>query len=1122
MALRRVTARRKRNGCRDVWPIFEGAAQRPPNWPGWPDGKQFALVLTHDVEGLRGLQQCLQLAELELQAGLKSSFNFIPEGSYQLPPTLREWLVRHDFEVGVHDLQHDGKLFNSRRGFLEKAQRINQYLRDWNATGFRGGFMLRNLEWLHELEIAYDSSTFDTDPFEFQSEGAGTIFPYWIPRPLPGAGVEPKRVGGYVEVPYTLPQDSTLFLVLGEQSPEIWMRKLDWIARHGGMALVNVHPDYVDFSGRANRHRQYPVSLYSDFLAYVTKEYSGRFWNPTPKNLAIWFDGTRTAQTPPKADQSSIAQPMASPEPPPNKLRSKRAAILLYSYFPADPRPFRAAMAMQQAGMQVDLLCLSDHPGTARKEIVHGIHVFRVAMARRREAAWVYLWQYSRFFFSSFAFLLRRGLIRKYDIVHVHNMPDFLVFAAVPLKLRGTPILLDLHDPMPELMMTIYGLRDSAWQVRLLRTIERLSTEIADHVLTPNLSFVKLFTSRGIPAKKLTIVMNAPIEPEFDLGPSELRGAIGVTKDRIFRLMHHGLIAERSGIDLLIRAIAIVRNDIPALQLDIYGYPTGELPKLLALADQLGIANLVHYHGAASRTQIADAIKAADLGVVSCQPSPFTKINLPTRIFEFLSLKCPVVAPATAGIQDYFNSDQLSLYRPGDADDLAATIRWVWRNPAPVRTKIDRAHEVYLANAWTKQKATFLACLNGLIVPESRSRPRRICMVTHSFYESDNRVTRYAEALAAQGDDVEVFALRSSRQIPKKETIEGVKIYRIQERLKKNEKTLAGYLWPLVRFLVVSSWHVTRRHARRRYDLVHIHNIPDFLVFAAWYPRLTGTRVILDIHDIVPEFFVSKFVVPTRKSKTAGSAQRLLFRSLLFMERCSAAFANHIIIANHLWLDRYTERTQTQGRCTAMINYVDPKIFRPHQRHRTDTRKIVIFPGGLQWHQGIDLAIRAVAKLVPDMPALEFHIYGDGNAKESLIQLTAVLNLQDHVRFFKPLSVREISSVMANADLGVVPKRADSFGNEAYSTKIMEFMSVGVPVVVASTMVDRYYFNDTLVRFFPAGDVDALARAIHEVLSNPKTATNMVAQGSEFVTHNSWTERKREYLELVEQLAVSQ
>jgi glycosyltransferase involved in cell wall biosynthesis len=384
-------------------------------------------------------------------------------------------------------------------------------------------------------------------------------------------------------------------------------------------------------------------------------------------------------------------------------------------------------------------------------------------------------------------------------------------------------------------------------------------------------------------------------------------------------------------------------------------------------------------------------------------------------------------------------------------------------------------------------------------------------MITHSFYESDNRVIRYAETLAQRGDSVEVIALRRNPELAQEEIINGVKLYRIQDRFGKTEKSKASFLWPLIRFLFASSRFLNRLQRRQRIDLVHVHNIPDFLVFAAWYPKLKGARVILDIHDIVPEFFGSKF------GTSKGSA---LVWGLKVVEKMSAAMADHVILANHLWLEKYTARSARPEKCSVFINNVDERIFHRRPRTRTDDKVIIMFPGGLQWHQGLDIAIRAFDKMRHKVPRSEFHIYGDGNMKQQLVELAGELGLNGSVKFFNPMRIEEIAAVMAEADLGVVPKRADSFGNEAYSTKIMEFMSLGVPMVVSSTKIDRYYFNDSVVRFFESGNVDALAAAMSEVLTNDEARRSLVSQASAYVAKNNWQSRRRDYLQLVDSLCV--
>ncbi len=282
--LRRFLVKKQLKQYKDVWPILSGSQVKPNNWQGWPDGKDFALVLTHDVELQQGHDKCKQLLKVEKDLGFKSSFNFVPE-RYKVDKELREFIVREGFEVGVHGLNHDGKLFQDKKIFSERAKKINQYLKEWNSVGFRAPAMHHNLEWIGELDIEYDLSTFDTDPFEPQPDGVGTIFPFWVE----GKDGRP----GYIEMPYTLVQDFTLFILMKEKSPAIWIDKLAWISKNGGMTLVNIHPDYLNFENKRELE-QFPVNYYSDFLKFVKKNYNGKYWNELPLEVAAYYKRTIT------------------------------------------------------------------------------------------------------------------------------------------------------------------------------------------------------------------------------------------------------------------------------------------------------------------------------------------------------------------------------------------------------------------------------------------------------------------------------------------------------------------------------------------------------------------------------------------------------------------------------------------------------------------------------------------------------------------------------------------------------------------------------------------------------------------------------------------------------------
>ena len=280
IAVRRMIAERKRRVTSEVWPIDPASARPPEGWRGWPEGKRFALVLHHDVDSLRGLERSLELMEIERQRGFRSSFNFVPE-DYPTPLRVIETLRAAGFEVGVHGLKHDGKLFRHPVEFCAKAPRINDYLRRWGAVGFTSPSMLRKLSWIAELDIEHSCSTFDTDPFEPQSDGAGTIFPF--------VAANESGSRSYVELPYTLPQDHGLFVILREKDIGIWKRKVDWIAWNGGMVALNSHPDYMAFDGDAAGPEEYPVGRYIELLDYIRSAYAGQYWHVLPREMARFW-----------------------------------------------------------------------------------------------------------------------------------------------------------------------------------------------------------------------------------------------------------------------------------------------------------------------------------------------------------------------------------------------------------------------------------------------------------------------------------------------------------------------------------------------------------------------------------------------------------------------------------------------------------------------------------------------------------------------------------------------------------------------------------------------------------------------------------------------------------------
>jgi len=230
----------------------------------WPANYAYALVLTHDIETEKGQAQVRKIVELETEYGFRSSFNFVPE-RYKLDLKLIQDLQDRGFEVGIHGLKHDGKLFSSKRIFDRRIKKINQYLRKFNSVGFRAPLTHRNPYWMQSLQVEYDLSFFDTDPFEPMPGGTMSIWPFMM--------------GAFVELPYTLPQDYTLIEVLNDKSPKVWLDKAEFIAEHFGMVLLNSHPDYLLSMDNWD--------IYAGFLREM--KYRGGYWHALPKDVAAWW-----------------------------------------------------------------------------------------------------------------------------------------------------------------------------------------------------------------------------------------------------------------------------------------------------------------------------------------------------------------------------------------------------------------------------------------------------------------------------------------------------------------------------------------------------------------------------------------------------------------------------------------------------------------------------------------------------------------------------------------------------------------------------------------------------------------------------------------------------------------
>jgi glycosyltransferase involved in cell wall biosynthesis len=406
-------------------------------------------------------------------------------------------------------------------------------------------------------------------------------------------------------------------------------------------------------------------------------------------------------------------------------LRGKRTAAVVFSHYPSDPRPRRAAEALAQQGMKVEVISLKQNPDDRLCESLNGVNILRVPLKRWRGGKLGYLFQYGVFIFASFLVLACRSLTRRYSLIHVHNMPDVLVFAALVPRVLGAKVLLDLHDPMPELMMTIFGLEQDSAVVRLLKRLERMSICFADAVLTVNEACRKIFSGRSCSLEKITVVMNSPDEGVFEYHDAPARGGSTRNVDKPFVIMYHGSLVERHGLDIAVSALEKVKKSVPQAQLRIYGQSTPFLQQVLDSIREPQLRQAIQYLGPRTLEQIVEAVRECDLGIIPNRRSIFTEINTPTRIFEYLSQGKPVIAPSVPGIRDYFDPDEMVYFKLGDAKDLAQKIEFVYLHPGEVTRIVRQGKAVYLTHKWSNERQRFLSLVKGLLSGQTKRQVAR-------------------------------------------------------------------------------------------------------------------------------------------------------------------------------------------------------------------------------------------------------------------------------------------------------------------------------------------------------------------------------------------------------------
>lgn len=382
-------------------------------------------------------------------------------------------------------------------------------------------------------------------------------------------------------------------------------------------------------------------------------------------------------------------------------------------------------------------------------------------------------------------------------------------------------------------------------------------------------------------------------------------------------------------------------------------------------------------------------------------------------------------------------------------------------------------------------------------------------MIYYTFYNINPTFRREADSLIDRGDQVDVICLRNIDE-KKFESVKSANVHRIMLR-SFNETKPMHYFGKLVKFFILSTFLVTKLHRQKRYDVIHITSPPDFMVFTSIIPKCFGAKVILDIHDIVPEFYQRKFFV---------SNYHPIVIILKWIEKISTRFADHIFTVTDIWKKKLSRRSIPEAKCSVLLNAPDSKIFFRRNSLTSSNCKTfrLVYHGSLREHFGVETAVRAMEKISEDIPTARMDIYGFGNQKDYLCRIANHMNLEKCISFNNSIPSDAIPDLIEQCDVGIVPTYDGVFACEALSVKSLEYMAMQVPIVISRTIVTKYYYDDSMVMFFKPGNQKDLARAVIELYRNPEKRKELIRNASLFIQKHSWEYYKKVYYRVIDNL----
>jgi glycosyltransferase involved in cell wall biosynthesis len=392
--------------------------------------------------------------------------------------------------------------------------------------------------------------------------------------------------------------------------------------------------------------------------------------------------------------------------------------MLVHAYYDEDPRVRREAESLVAAGRPVDVFGLR-RDGDAPRGELDAVTVHRLDVRRHQGAGLAtYLLEYATFLVRASWALTRAYPRRRYALVQVHTPPDLLAFAALPLRLVGVPIVLDLHEAMPEFFRSRFPRASNPIVHRLLLWSERLSIGLARRAVTVNQAMADRLVGLGVPGHKVGVVANSPSLARFDAGRWERRP---FAEDGTVRLVYAGALTPTYEVDVAIRAVAELRSRRPelAVAFEVYGRGDAGEP-WSALAAELGVGDAVTFHGRIPIEDVPLAIARADIGIAPTRRDPFTDVSLSTKVFEYAAMGKPVIASHLPMVEKTFAPGTVWTYEPGDVRALAAAIEAIVDEPLAREAAIERTAAIVAGAAWEREAVGYLALVESLATDGAR------------------------------------------------------------------------------------------------------------------------------------------------------------------------------------------------------------------------------------------------------------------------------------------------------------------------------------------------------------------------------------------------------------------